>query len=159
MKKAIAIMLVLVMCLSLCACTGETKSNEIKLTLDNYDDYFTITTRYSHANDVDMVTGPNGYNVYSVDATKFAAKEASSNFQITVSVEGVSTNYQYSDISLVINLKGYYFSCPKSALSSYKGLKQHSVDEKFDVKCDINVAGEGKGEAVFYIPNSEVVPN
>ncbi|MBQ7817571.1 MAG: hypothetical protein IJ388_02075 [Oscillospiraceae bacterium] len=155
MKKVISLVLVLLLMFSICSC-GEKK---IALTADNCTDYLKIKTQASHASDVSLKNGPNGYSAYkATDGTTFFASSASSYYTISVFVEGVSSNYQYEDITLEINLSGYYYSCSRGDIDKYDKLNKTGVNQKLTVKCNLNVSGTGKGEVIFKIPNNEVVP-
>ena len=154
MKKVIALVLILLLMFSICSC-GE---KEIVLTADNCTDYLKITTQASHASDISLKNGPNGYSYFkATDGTTFFASSASSYYRISVFVEGVSPNYQYEDITLDINVSGYYYSCSRGGINK-RDVNKTDVNQKITVKCDLNISGNGKGEVTFNIPNNEVVP-
>lgn len=101
MKRIVAIILVAIMLLSLvaftgCTSTGQTgdspSNNEIKLTLDNYSDYLTISAN---------VYG-DGNKTWSSYLSAYMYGEATG----TARVSGIS-NYEYNDVTVKITI---YFS-------------------------------------------------
>lgn len=152
MKRAISLILALVLCLGLCACGDK----NIELTIDNYDDYLTISANVFSA---EYTSVPNGHRFYLRDERFIIPQGVTDTFTVVVEIEGVSPNFQYSDITLDVSINGHYYSCAKSESMKYGTIvDKHAFAQNFSIKCDINVAGDGKGEAVFHIPNDEVVP-
>ena len=102
MKKIVSMMLVAIMLFSLVACTGGTPTNSnggnsssnqtIKLTLDNYADYLTISAN---------IYG-DGNKSWSSYLSAYQYGEAKG----TASVSGIS-NYEYNDVTVKITI---YFS-------------------------------------------------
>ena len=114
MKKWIALLLVVVMCLSLAACGKSEK--EIQLTVDNFEDYFNISCSYGELethkaiginfayvdtvidvyqvstgslNNVKItlkVTTPNGWSLSSEDTAYSSSKNDGEEFSITINM-------------------------------------------------------------------------
>lgn len=152
MKRALSLILALVLCLPLCACGNK----DIELNSENYADYLTITTRVGGFNGTKV---PEGHRFYLRDERGIIPDGVTDTFKVVVEIEGVSPNFQYSDITLDVKIDGYYYSCAKSKAMEYGIIvDRHTYTNNLSVKCDLNIAGNGTGEAVFYIPNDEVVP-
>ena len=158
MKKMISFLLVLVMILSLCACYEN--SNEIKLTMDNYSDYLKVSVSAPLSHDIKLVSG-NNYRMFLLKDTNryIYARDASSSFYVKIDVEGVSPNFQYSDVTFEIRVAGRYYSCPVNlVLTPGTDIEKHSIDQKTTIECDLNISGEGEMRADFPIPNKNAVP-
>lgn len=146
MKKAISILLVLVMCLSMCAC-GETETNEIKLTLDNYDDYLNISAGVHGVEEVetdkDYWLGAY-YQGYKYVHDKFYTAYCGS-----VSTKVVAPNYNFHDVTLKIRFTGKVLavmenSDPKSPTTMY-----HNIG--FEDTFELNVGGTVKNKEALII--------
>lgn len=152
MKKALSLLLALVLCLSLCACGGNTGSNEnttnedttngnpdeIALTLDNYSKYLSVTAfMHDPASTEGLFVGAvnNGTGIsYDGGSTFYVYNHFSSN----VKVEGVSTNYNYNDVSLTIRFTGTYKTVD---INTNKWNGGNEINSEATVEC--NIAGEG----------------
>lgn len=130
MKKAISILLVLVMSLSMCGCAGGSKSGEIKLTLDNYEQYLKFNACYVDTGSKNVSVGHWGVisRPYKLIAN--------------LNVQGTSTNFNYNDIKITILCSGSYGTTTLASVSgdadegSYKTFNQTVV-----LTTDISGAG------------------
>ena len=151
MKKALSLLLALMLCLSLCAC-GE-GSKDIELTLDNYKDYLEVRTYASHGDDVD----PKKVSFYDLNGKRCGAGRAGTYFTLGASVEGVSPNFMYSDIVIEVKATGKYVACKPGDAETSVVMTDTFV---LSVDCDLNVSGTGSGESTekYMIPGGLVVP-
>lgn len=105
MKRTISLILVLVMCLSLCACGGEgaTKSNEIDLTLDNYTNYMKIRGSVGSADfiEIDSIWFGRYSQSYKLCHTYFATSLSS-----WISTDDIASNYNYNNVKITIKFTG-----------------------------------------------------
>lgn len=120
MKKLITLLLILVICLTLCACG--TKS--ISLTLDNYTDYLEVSGSYN------MGGSPRKDKQHG---TLYPEIETN------IDVEGVSSNYIYNDVEIVVKISGTYTEFPNPT-EYYRGTET-DFEKNFTIKC--NKAGNG----------------
>ena len=158
MKKVLSLILALLMCLSLCACAGETKSNAIELTPDNYDDYLKININLNHPKDAGKnkrYVGPKG-EIQSDGSF-------SSYLSLDVSVEGVSSHFLYSDIVIVVRAKGSHLICETSrGLNGFSAYDTDWLPVVFThkVRCNLDIAGSGKGidEEKYSVSDNIVFP-
>lgn len=157
MKKALSLILALVLCLSLCAC-GETKSNEIELTLDNYADYLRIRVYVNGGRDLPA----DNVSFYDMNGKLCSASEVSSYFTIGCNVEGVSSNFTYSDIVIEVKATGKYIACNRDKKGHFGELESSIANAFFthSVVCDLDVSGTGKGSGTekYIIPDNLVMP-
>ena len=104
MKKALSLLLVLVMCLSLCACGTEKKSNEIELTPENFNKYVKVER---HRVITDITSRGTVLKAYWV-----------------LDLNGASVNYDYNDVSVTYKVsttwycKGHTRTCEFNATAS-----------------------------------------
>ena len=158
MKKAISILLVFVMCLTMCACAGETKSNEIELTLDNYDDYLKISayTVLPHDSKPD-----NARYFDAMDGVGCAVTDYSSYMSLGVSVKGLSTNFLYSDITLEVRATGKFIAVDKNNVynSTHTSVYFNETFSQY-IECKLDVSGNGNGQSTgkFSVPGDLVIP-
>lgn len=150
MKKTISLFLALVLCLSLCACSSSRNSsdgtsnggnsNEVKLTLENYSKYLSITAR---VNDPSAFDG-GGLNVQSKNNGAGIPYDGGNTYYVynylnqNVFVEGASTNFNYNDISVTVRFTGTYKTVDIQT-SEWDSGNEFSSD--VIVECDI--AGKG----------------
>lgn len=157
MKKAVSFILAIILCLSMCACSA--KSNEIELTLDNYDDYLKINIALNHPNDVK----PKCKKFIGANGSIYTDGSFSSYLALDVRVEGVSSNFLYSDIVIVVRANGKHLVCDTSSglngFSAYD-TNWHAVTFTHTVKCNLDIAGSGKGidEEKFSVSNNIAFP-
>lgn len=121
MKKAISLLLTLVLCLSLCACS---KSNEVILTLENYKTYLNLDIHSFAPGDSDAYSFPG-------------APHCRSEYIGFVGCAGASTNYDYNDVKITVRFYGNADIYVDSVKTQYK------FDETITVSCDIG----GKGNS------------
>jgi hypothetical protein len=135
MKKALSLLLALVLCLSLCACGSKENSNGTELTLDNYSNYLTVSARLGDSGDVYVGTANMGHGVkFSGGWTYYLYKE----LFCAVDIKGVSTNFNYNNISVTVRFTGKYQTADKG---TYNWTFGGDIDKEVTVNC--NIAGEG----------------
>lgn len=120
------------LCLSLCACKKGTQ-----LTIENYSDYLTV--------DVYCEGGGESHRYEIIkysDGRQVLTYPYYEGIKGGISIKGVSTNYNYEDVSVTIKFSGTYGACLKG---------EYKQDEKFEfeVTCDTNIAGEGYASELF----------
>lgn len=142
MKKALSLILALVLCLSLCACdNSDANSDEVKLTLENYSKYLSIKAKVGNP---DIFDG--GVKLmHDVPIEGGARSFVYTYFNITLGVEGVSTNFNYNDLSITVRFSGTYKTYDDAAREWDSGNK---LDAELTAKC--NIAGEGSASTKFY---------
>lgn len=153
MKKVFALFLALILCLSMVACGGgndaanatEAPDNSIELTLDNYADYLQVKAYVSPAEDLPG----NNDGFYDMTGKMYAADTISTYLKVVAYVEGVSPNFIYSDIVIEVRATGKHILCNPDKVDTYGSMYADVVNADFtrSVNCDLNVAGEGKGES------------
>lgn len=139
------------MCLSLCACGGgassevTTKSDEIELTLDNYDDYLNIRPYVSPGADRPC----NNDSFFDMNGKRCGASSISSYLSVVAEVEGVSQNYTYSDIVIEVRATGKHILCNPNDTDDHRTMYSNVVNADFtqSITCNLNVSGTGKGES------------
>lgn len=158
MKKAISIILVLVIGFSLCACAGETKTNEIELTLDNYDDYLKIWPYISLPHDIART---NTRYFDAMDGTSCIVMDYSSYICLGVSVEGISENFLYSDITLEVKATGRYIAVDQNYAynSCHTTVYQNRTFSQY-IECKLDITGDGTGISTgkVSVPGGLVIP-
>ena len=158
MKKAVSIILALVMCLSMCACAGGTKTKEIELTLDNYDDYLKIWPYISLPHDI---ARSNTRYFDAMDGTGCIVMDYSSYICIGVSVKGISDNFSYSDITLEVKATGRYIAVDQNQAynSCHTTVYQNQTFSQY-IECKLDIAGDGTGISTgkVRVPGGLVIP-
>lgn len=149
MKKALSLILALVMCLSLCACDGNAGSNgnpdEIALTLENYSKYLSVEAKMYEPSIFD-----GGLNVQAVNNGNGIPYDGGSTFYVykyfltSLQVKGVSPNFNYNDVSITIRFKGTYKTVDISTSEWDAG---NEINSELTVDC--NIAGEGSASGEF----------
>lgn len=138
MKKTISLIIIIVMCLSLCACsTGE------RLDLNNYTQYLSITT-VTH-NDSEAVRVGAIPNVSRTVALRPSVK-----------VEGVSSNFNYNNVKIKVRIYGSYGT---TDLVSYSQDADAGSMKKFDILLELspNIAGSGYISETIYAPLGKAI--
>lgn len=154
MKKALSLILALVLCLSLCACGEDKKSNEIELTLDNYNQYLNIDVDFVDGNIIKLgkwiIVDEAGYD--GVDAY---IDEAMTSFGCYAEVEGVSQNFNYNDVKVTIEVSGKYKARNRNDLYKVQSIESFSLT----INSSTNIAGGSiNNDKVYYtIPNNMAV--
>ena len=144
MKRAISLILAIMMCLSLCACGG--KSDNIKLTLDNYSTYLSVDAKmyngsiFEDAVNVQAVNNGRGIP-YKGGSTTFYVYEKLSTF---LEVKGASTNFNYNDVSITVRFTGTYQTVDINTCQWDNG---NEINTELTVQC--NIAGEGNAFGKF----------
>ena len=156
MKKAISILLVIVMCLCMCAC-GE-KSNEIELTLDNYDDYVEIHAgiygRQAVKTDNDYWLG-----AYS-QGYKFVENEFYTGYEGSLDTEVVAPNFNFHNVTVKIHFTGNVLAILEDSNPDSPTTTNYSID--FDDTFELNVGGtlkEDEGKIIDLPQNLLILNN
>lgn len=166
MKRATSIILVLAICLFLCACgSGGTggedtaKSNEIELTLDNYEQYLDVSasagTQLDFEGNADIVIGfdrSTGYDIINSGYSK--------NIYGYVRVEGLSQNFNYHNIKVEVEFKGKCLTCDTTLTrdDDMEASKQWQT-YSFMASCDkVDITGCGRGETPYLIGSDRGIP-
>lgn len=118
MKKAVSLILALVMCLSLSACGNK----GVELTLENYSTYLNLDIGSFAPADVEMWNFPG-------------APGCREKYLGFVNCKGASTNYDYNNIQITVRFFGTGDIFVNSEKESYE------FDETVTITCDIS----GKG--------------
>ena len=152
MKKAISILLVLVLCLSMCACGGTSK--EIKLTTENIEDYLDFEFAMYSDGDYEKII----YHVWRPDKNSYyQTSQLGTRAVCLLKVAGVSQNYNYSDISVTIRITGKYAALKKSDVSNGgwgKYQYEYFTYNTPTIQLDLNVSGIGESKFYYQIPNN-----
>ena len=123
MKKALSLLLALVLCLSLCACE-KSNSNHIVLTKDNIETYFNIRAGVSE--------------IYGL----------AEDYEVYASLEGVSDNFNYENISVTFKIRRNarcFKSTPDSSLPPAQWTQwDHEIPYEAELTVTTNIAGEGQ---------------
>lgn len=145
MKKALSLIFSLVLCLSLCACGSASKgsaSAEIELTLDNYQNYLQVYVSSNASgeyvrfmNPIPGYTGPWYPEILNIVSTK-----------------GVSTNFNYNDVVVEIEISGTY-----DDYHAYENAP-NSQGNPFEmtITVDTDIAGNGTNTDIFKLANKLV---
>lgn len=123
MKKAVSLILALVLCLGLCACTAEPKETEpagVELTLDNYDDYLEINVE----DDYHQIEGNRRGLSFIADVT------------------GVSSNYNYDNVTVKVRIHGSY-----QYVNLVGAVHYWTNEYNLTIEIDTNIAGNGQKES------------
>jgi len=126
MKKIICILIALATCFALFGCAGGEK-----LTSDNYETYLKVTVPF------------NKEKIQTSSKTKSFYQGTSG----TVSVEGVSSNYDYKDVEIVFTIYAIEHFDESHNQIDIKEPETRTMTQ--DVTVKLNIAGDG--EAPFYI--------
>lgn len=157
MKKAISILLVLVMCLSMCSIFTGCRSNGIELTLDNYEQYLDVSASAWLQKDYEgysFVIGRSG-------AYDFITDDFSQNIYGDVSVKGLSQNFNYSNIKIEVEITGKCFHCDLGAKKDENEKTLRWSNFEFVATCskvDITGKGSSNGSDKFSLPSGRGVP-
>ncbi len=142
MKKVTALALLLISLLALCSCGG----SGTKLTKDNFTTYFKIDTGIKGIGE--PARASNGaYFAYNT-------------MKIVCNVNAISSNYNYSNVTVKIKLKGHYDYF--DAAETYYAMKKVFIDPSvnFEETLTINVDISGKGESntnEFTMPDGKLI--
>ena len=136
MKKAISIFLVLILCLSMCACGG----NGTKLTLDNYDDYLNISAYVYGTQEVETD------NDYWLGATykggKLVENDFYSGYAGGLSTKVVAPNYNFHNVPVTIRFTGKVLIVMENSDPDNPTTMYHNID--FEDTFELNVGGTVK---------------
>lgn len=166
MKRAISLILASVMCLSLCACGGKVtggegvgNSNEIELTLENYEQYIDVSasaiTKLDYEGRADIVIGFDRTTGYDVVNSGY-----SQNIYGYVKIKGLSQNFNYHNIKVEVEFKGKCLTCESTLrkdddVEASKKWQTYS----FTAACSkVDITGCGKEETVYPIGSNRGIP-
>ena len=165
MKKALSLLLALVLCLSLCACgendTQESQNTELEssvveesstentnetiLTLDNYSQYLNVDACMMDPFDV-----TKGVNVQAVNNGSGVPYDGGRTFYLykyfdaRLYVEGASSNFNYNDVSVTVRFTGTYQTVDINTSEWDDG-----NEVNYELSVDCNIAGEGSVSEEF----------
>jgi len=128
MKKAISLILALVLCLGLCAC-GENNTNRIVLTKDNIETYFELNASLYDSGNYGMGNEPNEFHAWA-------------------KAEAVSTNFNYEDIKITFrvtrNARCCKFNIGSDIPASQMVVYDHEIPCNAEITVTTNIAGNGE---------------
>lgn len=140
MKKTISIFLVLILCLSMCSVFSGCGSNEIKLTLDNYDNYLEIhggivgTEKKETDNDYWFGAFYQGY--------KFVENDFYTGCSGYLRTEVVAPNYNFHNVTIKIHFTGIVLAILENSNPDSPTTKSYNID--FYDTFELNVGGTVK---------------
>lgn len=154
MKRALSLFLALTLCLPLCFSLSACGDKNIKLTLDNYKDYFEISTYVVPGKDVPA----NSFVFDDMNGKGCYAEHLSTYLAVGASVNGVSDKFTYSDIVVTVRVTGKFLMCTLD--SNPRKYSVPAVDFTLKVNCDLNVSGKGSGVSTekYELPKNWVYP-
>lgn len=156
MKKTISVLLVLVLCLSMCACSTGTKSDGIELTLENYEQYLYVS---ANAYVQEEYKG-NMFVIGRSGAYDFITDDYGQNIYGAVYVEGLSQNFNYSNIKVKVEITGKCYHCDLKAEKddNEKTLKWSNFEGV--ATCNkVDITGKGSSHGfVFALPAGRGIP-
>ena len=153
MKRTISLIIVFALCLSLCACAGK---KAIKLTLDNYEQYLKVSSRALIAKDYEGNSFVIGRATYD-----FVTNDYGQNIYGYISVEGLSQNFNYSNIKVEVEITGKCYHCDLKAEKDENEKTLKWSDFSFVATCnkvDITGKGDNGGSDKFVLPTGRGVP-
>ena len=157
MKKAISIFLAVALCLGMCSMFSGCSSNDIKLTLDNYEQYLKVSASAFYEKDYKgnlFVIGRSG-------AYDYATENYGENIYGSVSVKGLSQNFNYSNVKIEVEITGKYNHCD---LTAAKGANENTLlwsTFSFVATCekvDITGTGNNSRNDKFALPTGRGIP-
>ena len=161
MKKMISLMLAMIMCLSFFACASntpvETKANEIELTLDNYEQYLDVSAYAGLRKEYEG----NSFVIGRSGAYDFITDDFSQNIYGYVYVDGLSQNFNYSNIKIEVEITGKCFHCDLDAkMNENEETLRWSIFEFVATCSKVDITGKGRnnGSDKFALPVGRGVP-
>ena len=141
MIALISILLVFVMCLTMCACAGETKSNEIELTLENYDDYLEF---YASIRPKQYIETSSFYwlGAYSNSYTRLVENDFFTGYSGYFSATPVTPNYNFHNVTIKIRFTGNVLAILENSNPDNPKTTNYTFD--FDDTFELNVGGTVK---------------
>ena len=154
MKKAISILLVLVMCFGLCACS-ETESDGIKLTLDNYDDYLEF---YAGVHGTQKKETDKDYwlGAYS-SGYKFVHDDFYTAYYGSVGTEVVAPNFNFYNVTVKVRFTGKVLTILENSDHMSPTTVYHDID--FEDTFELNVGGtvKHKNAKIVNLPTNMLI--
>lgn len=149
MKKVISIVLLMVMVLNLCACSGNQKSQGIELTKDNVSQFLDIRA---------IVVTDTSYEYSTKNFCKIEdgawSKTFYSGFYAKAATYAVYSDYKYEDVSVRVKITGSTIAVGKAL--AYQGLdfdSKKTVEYELEVFIAPNISGQGEGySTAFKLP-------
>ena len=154
MKKALSLILALVLCLGLCACAAEPKETEpagVELTLDNYTNYLNIDASWYRSIQDEHQYTTQFHEVVGEYATKDFVRAMCAKVEVT----GASTNFNYNSIKIVgeYQVSGLAWMAINNSIS--KDVQGFEVVIPIEIM--LNIAGDGSAYAEFVLPDNLVI--
>lgn len=143
MKRIIAIIVLLAMCVTLCSCG---KDDSIKLTMDNYTDYLVVNPTISNFGDSVKI------KLYDYEYTDYLGDSLGYYFEgieINLYVEGASQNFVYNNVVLEGHFIMTYDNAPEYIFDLVEVAGNNKTKE-FDLEVKTNVAGNGSSYEIIY---------
>ena len=144
------------MCLPLCACgsennAGQSNSNEIQLTVDNYSRYLDVSIGMNGSINNKHLLSPG------VDIGNVILNESYEAWTAYINVKGLSTNFNYNDIRIIAKTTAkqtvYEKVFPNKI--NYDNPQILNLEYTFDITLDIAGNGQEVSETCF-LPNELV---
>ena len=89
MKKVFTLIFVLVLCLSLCACGASKEPEEVELTVNNFDEYLTVSFEINNFDEGRLTPDEEIYNP---------------SFDLVINVKATDSKYKFADTKLKLIL-------------------------------------------------------
>ena len=129
-KRVLGCIMIAVMIVTMCSCGN---NNEIELTLDNYSDYLDVSVSWYGTGEKYFLN--NGLKITS----NYEALVMVDSVGMSVEVSGVSTNFNYNDVTITLKIKGNY--------NCYDFLNidgpEYTYDYESILTVDTNISGSG----------------
>ncbi|MBR3975686.1 MAG: hypothetical protein IKJ88_07490 [Clostridia bacterium] len=129
MKKTLALIMALLMCLSLSACGGKSK----ELTVDNYSDYLNISV-------IPLFTGKDWLIKPTGSPNSISCN---SQAECSFNIKSASPNYDYENVVITIRVTATY-----NTYRSFDKTPNVAFADEITITCDIG--GNGTGKLVIF---------
>ena len=148
-KKTLSLILVLSLCFGLCASLNGCSFYKIKLTLDNYEDYLNIrlglydNSEYKFNHTIHYESLSESSIVYFLDTN-----DGGRQIQCVAYIEGVSSNYDYSDIEIEVEIEAIALIVDPTKAPYrlyYEDMEFQPFKCTKNINCKLDITGNGKG--------------
>lgn len=155
MKKMFSVLIIVALCLDLCACSSGTTST--KLTLDNYEQYLDVRAAAEIQDDYEG----NSFLIGTYMGYDYFTSKYGQYIYGSVSVRGLSTNFNYTDIEIEVEITGKYRHCDLSAQEDENERTLRWDEFKIVTTCsNVDITGSGKsdGNDKFSLASGRGIP-